>query len=168
MAETKSTTEHAAEIRATLKREHGWTARQVSVKSDHFAMGSSIDVIVKDPSISLPIVKAIAEPAESVRRCEITGEILSGGNRYLHVRYSHEVMEIIGRRYADAVQRAVNTIAPDNDRSLVNVDGTPFLIGRPHAGCLSLWDDRSYIQDGYTVDQIAQTIGGLMVARQEG
>lgn len=163
-----TTTEHAAAIRAALKRKHGWTSRQVSVKSAYFSMGSSIDVVVKDPAIPLAAVHAIADPAEDVRRCEITGDILGGGNRYLHVRYSTEAMEIIGRRYADAVQRAVNTLAEDDHRSLAQVEDTPFLVSNPHAGRFSLWrHNGGYLTDGYSVDQIAQIIGGLMVARQQ-
>jgi hypothetical protein len=89
-------TEYAAQIRSTLKKAHGWSSRQVSVRSEYFSMGSSIDVIVKDPAIPLPVVKAVAEQAESIRRCEVTGEILSGGNRYVSVRYSHEAQQTIG------------------------------------------------------------------------
>jgi hypothetical protein len=91
-------TEHAAEIRATLKQRHRWTPRHVSVRAEYFSLGSSITVTVKDPSIPLPTVKAIARGAEHIRRCEYPGEILSGGNRYVAVRYSPEAQEIIGRR----------------------------------------------------------------------
>ena len=164
MTTTGTTTDYAAEIRATLKARHGWNARQVSVRASYYSMGSSIDVTIKDPAISLPTVKAIAEGAEHIRRCEATGEILGGGNRYVSVRYSHEAQEILGRRYADAVQRAVNGLEPGGS-SLHPVDGTPFLVGLPYAGRISLWED-GYLSDGYSVDSIAQTIGGLMIARE--
>ena len=160
-----TTTEHAAAIRTTLKREHGWTGRQVSIRAEYFSLGSSIEITVKDPAVPLPVVKAAAQGAEHVRRCEVTGEILGGGNRYVSVRYSHEALQIIGRRYADAVQRAVNQVEPESNR-LMKVEGTPFLIGRPHAYRITLWED-SYISENSTVDHIAEAIGCLMVARQE-
>ena len=61
MSASLTTTEHAAVIRNTLKRDHGWTSRQVSIRAEYFSLGSSITVIVKDPAIPLPVVKAIAE-----------------------------------------------------------------------------------------------------------
>ena len=160
-----TTTEHAAEIRATLKREHGWTSRQVSVRANYFSMGSSIDVVVKDPAVPLPIVKAVAEKAERIDRDEMTGEILSGGNRYVSVHYGHEAQEIIARRYADPVQRAVNKVTPGSN-VLEAVEGTGFFVGRPNEHRITLWDDDRYLTEGSTVEQVAGTIGNLIVARQ--
>ena len=106
----KTTTEYAAEIRATLKREHEWTSRQISVRADSFSMGSSIDVVIRDPEIPLATVKAIAEQAERIRRCEYSGEILSGGNRYVSVKYSDEAERVIGKRYEAAAQTVATTV----------------------------------------------------------
>lgn len=159
-----TTTEHAAEIRHTLKRQHRWTSRQVSVRAQHFSMGSSIDVEIKDPAIPLPVVKAIAQHAEDIARDERTGEILSGGNRYVSVRYSSEAMTIIGRRYADPVQRAVNAL--DSQGVLRPVEGTPFFVGRGNYDYgLTLWGE-SFLSQSNTVDGIAEAIGCLMVARE--
>lgn len=158
-----TTTEHAAEIRATLKREHGWTPRQVSIRAQYFSLGSSIDVTVKDPAISLPVVKVIAEQAEVIHR-DGFGEILGGANRYVSVRYSHEALTIIGRRYADAVQRAVQSVTSGSN-SLAPVEGTPFYVGRPDDYRITLWED-SFLTQGSTVDQIAESIGTLLVARE--
>jgi hypothetical protein len=159
-----TTTEYAAQIRQALKRQHGWSSRQVSVRAEYFSLGSSIEIVVKDPSIPLPAVKAIAQRAESIRRDEMTGEILGGGNRYVSVTYSHEAQEIIGRRYADAVQRAVLAVDPGSN-VLRSVEGTPFLVGRPHEHRITLWED-AYLTEGSTVEHIAGTIGSLLVARQ--
>ena len=159
-----TTTEHAAEIRETLKREHRWTSRQVSVRAEHFSMGSSIHVEIKDPAVPLPVVKAVAETAERIHRDERTGEILGGGNRYVSVCYSREAMTIIGRRYGDVVQLAVNAI--DGENVLRPVEGTPFFVGRGNYGYgLTLWED-SFLSRSNSVDGIAEAIGCLMVARE--
>ena len=162
-------TEYAAQIRSTLKRAHGWTSRQVSVRAEYFSMGSSVDVTVKDPAIPLPVVKAIAEQAESIRRCEITGEILGGGNRYVSVRYSHEAQAIIGARYLEATQRAVDKVAPGSS-SLEPIAGTGFLVGRPTAWLLTLWgpDSAGCLGQHHGALRIAETIGNLIVAREAG
>jgi hypothetical protein len=160
-------TEYAAQIRSTLKVKHGWTSRQVSVRAEYFSMGSSIEVTVKDPAIPLPVVKAIAEGAESIRRCEVSGEILSGGNRYVSVRYSHEAQQTIGARYLEAVQRAVEAVTPDSSR-LEPIGDTGFLVGRPNAWLLTLWgpDSAGCLGQHNGPQSIAETIGALIVARE--
>lgn len=77
-------------LRATLKAA-GFNARRVSVRHDH----STLRVTVRDPSASLTQVKAIAAPFESVRHCQATGEILSGGNTFFSCEYSDALVEPI-------------------------------------------------------------------------
>lgn len=83
-----TTTEHAKAIRTALKSQ-GITSRQVSVRSSLYSMGSSIDITIKDASIGLTTVEDIAKGHEHVRRCELSGEILNGGNRFISVDYGH-------------------------------------------------------------------------------
>ena len=158
----RTTTQQAALIRHTLKQEYGWTSHQVSIKTDYFSMGSAIRIEIKDSAVPLPTVKAVAEQAERIRR-DSFGEILSGGNTYVTVSYSSEVLDIFGRRYADAVQRAVNQLEPGSS-GLEPVEGTGFLVGKPDAYRLTLWDRESagMIQEANTVDTLAKTIGTLM------
>ena len=159
-------TEHAAQIRSTLKKAHGWSSRQVSIRAEYFSMGSSIDVIVKDPAIPLPAVTAVAERAETIRRCEVSGEILSGGNRYVSVRYSHEAQATIGARYVEAVQRAIDAVTPGSS-GLEPIGDTGFLVGRPNAWLLTLWrsDAAGCLGQHTGAQSIAETIGNLIVAR---
>lgn len=132
-----NTTERAAEIRKTLK-EHGWNSRKVSVRSDYFSGGSEIRVIIKDPDVDFQTVERVANEHESISRCEITGEILSGGNRYVSVRYSDEALEARKAPYREAVQAAVELANDPEDNSLYDVDGTSFMVGR-NAHLLTLW-----------------------------
>src|SRR3990172_7924212 len=85
-----STVERAAEIRKQLKAK-GWTSRQVSVKSDLYSMGSTIRVVIKDAGVPLSVVEAIADAHERIDRDQY-GEILSGGNRFVDVKYSSEAL----------------------------------------------------------------------------
>jgi hypothetical protein len=88
----KSVAEAAAEIRAALKAK-GWNSRVVSVRSESYSMGSSINIEIKSLAVSKAEVEEVANKQESIRYCEYSGEILSGGNRYVHVRYSHQAIE---------------------------------------------------------------------------
>lgn len=155
-------TEASALIRAELKK-RGWTSKHVSVRSDQYSSGSSIRVEIKDPGVPLSAVKATAEAQEHVRR-DGFGEILSGGNRFVSVEYSQAAKEIHGRRWADAVQRAVNRFPEGGSNALFEVEGTPFLVGCPKAydgKRITLWRD-GYICEAYDVENIARQIGALM------
>jgi len=160
-------TEYAAQIRSTLKKAHGWSSRQVSVRAEYFSMGSSLEVVVKDPAIPLPVVKAVAEQAESIRRCEYSGEILSGGNRYVSVRYSHQAQQTIGARYLEAVQAAIGRLSPEHPSLLELVGDTGFLVGR-RDWLLTLWgpDSAGCLGQHNGPQSIAETIGALIVARE--
>jgi hypothetical protein len=93
-----ATADKAALIRAALKKQHGWTSRQVSVRSDVYSMGSTLRIKIKSADVSITAVRMIAGQFEKVARCEVTGDILSGGNTYLDVEYDHDVVEPIALR----------------------------------------------------------------------
>lgn len=84
------TTERAKAIRAALKATLKASARQVSVRVHSYSMGATIYVTVKDPTLRLPAVEAIAGRLESVARDHATGEILNGGNTYVMVDYDYD------------------------------------------------------------------------------
>jgi hypothetical protein len=86
-----STTQRSALIREALKAK-GIPARAVSVRSDHFSMGSAIRIVIKSAAVRISLVKEIASEHEKIDRCSSTGEILSGGNRYLDVEYGHDLV----------------------------------------------------------------------------
>jgi hypothetical protein len=131
-----TTTERAATIRTALKT-HGWTARDVSVRSESFSMGSAIRVVIKNAAVPLPTVKAIAEAHERIDRCEITGDILSGCNRYVSVSYSAAACDVLRAAKLEAVTAAVAQV---RDNYLIDVAGTAFMIGRGRNGYgLSVW-----------------------------
>ena len=101
-----TTTESAAEIRAAYKLK-GWSSRMVSVRTEYFSMGSAIQVTIKSPEVNEAEAKRIAEGAERIHRCEITGEILGGGNRYVSVDHSEGCREIMARRFLGALNDAL-------------------------------------------------------------
>jgi len=110
---TQTTTDAAALIRATLRDDYGWSSRKVSVRADYFSMGSSIDVTIKDPTVDYRVVEAVAKGQSRVRRDEYSGEILSGGNRYVSVRYSPEADEAQAAPYVALLQAAIDSLSPD-------------------------------------------------------
>src|SRR3990172_189848 len=108
-----TTTDAAAEIRAAYKA-RGWTDRQIGVRANYFSLGSSIDITIKDGQIPVHEAKKIAEGKERISRCEMTGEILGGGNRYVSVSVSQAAQQLKARRYIEAVEAAIDKL-PEND-----------------------------------------------------
>ena len=154
--ENMTTTEHAAEIRTALKK-RGWNSRHVSVKSDCYSLGSAIRVTVKDPSINIEDVQQIAEPHECIHRCEITGEILGGGNRYVDVSYSSEALAVRSARYLPAVTEAAEKLAKTSENSLSCIEGTKYLLGKNQYDRYSLWSD-THLAECYDLAGIAREI----------
>lgn len=80
------TKQAAADLRNAYKAK-GWTARMISVRTEYFSMGSAVNVSVKDAAVDFDEAERLAhEICESISRCEITGDILGGGNTYVSVR----------------------------------------------------------------------------------
>ncbi len=103
-----STKERAAAIRAELKA-HGWKPRDVSVRADHFSMGSAVRVTIKNPAVPPSLVKSIAEPHERIARCSRTGEILSGGNTYITVGYDHDTLKAMAAPVVERLRTVADT-----------------------------------------------------------
>jgi hypothetical protein len=91
----------ANHLRAALK-EAGFNARRATVKGHH----SALYVTIRDASVSLTKVKAIAAPFERVHRCEVSGEILAGGNVFLSCAYSEALIAPIKAAIAKVLDAA--------------------------------------------------------------
>lgn len=156
-----TTTEFAATIRQTLKKQYGITSRQVSVKADHFSMGSAIRVRIKDMNISSKLVEGVAKQAESIRRCEYSGEILSGGNRYVTVSYDWDTLKTIADRWMDAVRVAVVALKAE-PTYLHTIPGTTCQLGASNHGIqfgFTVWGTERYVAECCSIEAVAETIG---------
>jgi hypothetical protein len=119
-----TTTEEAARIRAAYKA-RSWSSRMVSVRAEYFSLGSEINIEFKDPRIHFADAIRIARASEKIHRCEITGEILGGGNRYLGIRYSHSLKDILARRHCGALEDAIAKLDKTDPQRLEPIDGCP-------------------------------------------
>lgn len=118
-----SAADDAKTIRKRLKAELGLTSRDVSVRADNFSMGSAVRLRVKVAGCNLERIEEIArDVAERIRRCEISGDILSGGNRYVSVSLDGD---LIRERVAEILPAVSAAIArADEDPGLVCEIGT--------------------------------------------
>lgn len=107
-----TTKEKAKAIRQELKA-LGWNARKVSVRTDYYSMGSSIYITIRDGSVPKSKVQAIADQHERIYRDDATGEILSGGNLYIHVDYSTEALQDLRTKLLVELEAVTdNTVRP--------------------------------------------------------
>lgn len=135
MSNYTTVAEAAKIIRKRIKDELGANSKQVSVRSSSYSMGSSISVRIKDPSVNYAAVEAIANRQESISRCEYSGEILSGGNRYVSVEYDSgacdEYAAVLEAAF-EASGKLLNIKVPGEDEVVVvqEVHPTSFYYGR--------------------------------------
>lgn len=126
------------------------------------ANNDSLRVTIKDPSVSRRHVQTLAREYESIQRCEITGDILCGGNRYVSVQHSRDAMHALTAIWTPAVERAAAKL-PGYSSSLIRVERTPYYLGRPpnHYG-LTVWDGVSFQANVSNVEDAAYWIGCQM------
>lgn len=95
----------AKAIRAELK-----LARiSASVRASNYSMGSSVHIHLRDHR-DTHRAEAIANKFEQVSRCEITGEILSGGNFFVNVYGTPEADQVSEARWMAAVRPIVSAL----------------------------------------------------------
>lgn len=80
---------NANEVKKTLK-EAGFDVKKIAVRHDKYSMGSSIRITVKDYSQSADAIAEVASKFAEITRCDYSGEILSGGNRFVFADYDYK------------------------------------------------------------------------------
>jgi hypothetical protein len=63
----------------------GYNSRKVSVTEEPGGLEYCMNVRIKDDGVDAEKVKEIAEKERKVDRCEVSGEVLAGGNTYVFV-----------------------------------------------------------------------------------
>lgn len=84
-------TPSAADRCRTALKAAGWTARQVTVRDVGGSLCDSLVVTIRDRTIDIDAVRKVAETVEEIRYCEITGDVLGGGNTFVRVQYDHRL-----------------------------------------------------------------------------
>lgn len=122
------------EMRKLLKQ-HGYNARRVSVKHHQYSMGSTVHVTIRDPEVDAEKIKDIVDKFERVSYDERSGEILSGGNRFVEVKYSEGAKELRREPFMAAIEEALHKLKeldPSDNRTCVEFGN--FLMHREYPG----------------------------------
>ena len=122
----------AQRLRVALKSA-GFNARQVSVRYPH----STLHVTIRDASVLLTKVSAIAGAFESVSRDYKTGEILCGGNTFVRVVYDDTLVDPV-----KATILAVLDPAPNDEYVALPGGFRTMKCTREHGGASHVWEVR--------------------------
>jgi hypothetical protein len=126
------TTDAAKEIRNEYKK-LGWSSRMISVKSDIYSMGSSINVRAKHPAVDIEKAKEIAENYQKVDRCPVTQEILSGGNMYVFADGdSKAIAGYFVEQWGERAEKLIEQLKELDTDECKDIDLFPCSSGRPY------------------------------------
>lgn len=155
-----TTTDHAAALRAAYKAK-GWNSRMISVRAEYYSMGSSLHITIKNPAIPYAEVERIASGSERIDRDQF-GDILSGGNRFVYVKYSDAAAFALTANALPMVTEAAERLAAAaSDNTLIPIGETRYMLGNSQYGRFSLWGD-SHIQNANELDTIAYQLAVRM------
>lgn len=135
---------------------------KASVRARRYSMGSSIDVYVKSGDFAE--AKKIAGSFQDVSYDDYSGEILSGGNRFVHVEIAQEWIDEVAAPIADKVKAAYEAAKSVPCNRHVNVEGLPFSFandGSPNH--IALWGETRHLMScvwdaDAAVEVVARTI----------
>ena len=88
----------------------GYNQRQVSVRERGGTMSYSFYVTIRDPKVDFDAVEKAAMAHEDIDRDQYTGEILCGGNTFIHVEATDEVVDIWAKELEPVVQPIIDKL----------------------------------------------------------
>lgn len=92
---------------ADLLKKQGINSRMVSVSSPNWG---KVIATIRDASISPAKVLNAIKTVENIHRCEVSGDILAGGNTFVEVRYADSVKDTWATYYLDKVKEAFSDL----------------------------------------------------------
>lgn len=75
-----------------MLKDKGFDTKGISVRGRYAGYSDALDVVVKDPNIDVAEIRKLLQKHESYER-DASGEILQGGNRYIHVQYDYNAFD---------------------------------------------------------------------------
>lgn len=101
--------ERSASIRAEIKK-LGYNSRQVSVRSGFCGYSDYTHVTIKDVKANIKEIEKACKKFQSVDYDSVTGEILAGGNTYIHVQYDYDAISKATDANIEKAESLVNEI----------------------------------------------------------
>lgn len=94
-----------------MLKDKGFDTKGISVRGRYAGYSDALDVVVKDPNIDVAKIRKLLQKHESYER-DASGEILQGGNRYIHVQYDYNAFDKVkeeGKADAENLMKQADT-----------------------------------------------------------
>lgn len=95
-----TTTLRPADRLRTLLRAAGIGPRSATVRERPCSTETSLVVTVRSASVSMVAVRAAVSEVEDVRHCPVSGDVLGGGNVFVHVKWDDRTERPLRERFA--------------------------------------------------------------------
>jgi hypothetical protein len=126
----------AKRIRKALKAELGLTSKDVSVRSSRSRHDRAVTVTIRRVDIDRTEVTEVANRERYVQRCEVSHEVLAGGNVFVTVTYDDDAI----RPLRDAFFEALQALGKGEETTVYGVD----LMRNKHGEFLGALEGEAY------------------------
>lgn len=116
----------ADNIRKDLKAKGIKVPGQVNVRTRRGGLSNAYDIIIKDLKVDADELRKIVKKYEDIDYDERTGEILSGGNTYIFIKYDDTAERDEQRRLQKTVEQLVDQAMMDKGREVKLKNGYTF------------------------------------------
>jgi len=140
--------ELSAEIRKKLK-ESGFTSKDYSIRVRDSGHSTAVDIEVKNPKVRLSELKQIVKQYECVDRDERSGEILQGGNTFVHCQYEDGIFEDVIQPLMATAEKVFSSSKWDGNKIAENESFKVFMSKIDEATkILHMYDREDKLQEG--------------------
>lgn len=118
-----------------IRKELGLKPKDISIRIDYGGYSEAIRVEIKNLLISKIDIENKLAKYRDVGRCEVTGEILQGGNTYVTVNYNSDSMKAAAKKIKSDVEKIYNIISelpPHSIKVIGTFDGNDILMYHDH------------------------------------
>jgi hypothetical protein len=145
----------------------GYNSRRVSIRTSR--SGGALDVTIRCEDADPQEIKEIAENFKVVHRCQASGDILSGGNTFVFVRWDDDLIERLGRESIYKILVTPNTLAEATDYQGVTIGPLTFFRQHSDAWFAEVEDTRArvHVSVNWRTKEISDAgLGRLEVERR--
>ncbi len=138
---------NSRQIKAELKA-NGINTKNISVREDRGGLSWSFTVRLKSFDYTIEDVERVVNKFRHVDRDEYSGEILSGGNTYIHVQYDYDFQHEQENKFLDTAKELISELK-ENEGVTVEKFGNCFCIpcGQPYPLMVFVNKDDRYRAD---------------------
>lgn len=128
------------EIRKALK-EMGYNSRMVSVRNERGGYDSSITLVIRDAKVNYSKVEEVAKSFKKIDRCEVSQEILCGGNTYVWIRVEDAVEKAWASEFIPQITSALEELEKKGESYGVKIN-EQFIVFKQRPGVVKIWDEK--------------------------